>query len=107
MTEEDRRFVELTAETVATKVADKLIDDLPCKENTKMLVDHESKIHDGLQDDVKELKETLVDHQQRHHNSEKEKTRSRKAFRRGFLIAGLTLVVGIVFRDLIPKLFGG
>ena len=59
ISKQDKEYIQLTAKLVAKETVEQCIDRLPCKENRKVIDDHETILHNGLMSDVGSLKKNF------------------------------------------------
>jgi len=80
MNKNEKEYIELTAESVATKVMEKFIDKLPCNNHNNRIRENEMVLNDGLKEGQKD---------------------NHKAIRklRWWLILFMLTVIGSVFAD--------
>jgi len=92
----DTEQVRQISELVTHKVLEGFKKQLPCDKVQAMVHEHDRILHDGLRQDVAEIKEELKDERV-----------ARDKTRRRFFIAIAVVVFGFILRDVLPRVFGG
>lgn len=109
MTEEDREFVELTAELTARKVVEDMMGkfkhELPCIRHDKMIQENRMILQNGLRDSVDHLDETLAEHIKTHEDDRRYRNRARLKFYMMFSIGVATTYGAVMLAEAIRRLF--